>query len=97
MRGGGGWDARRSTLADPCSGYLWRMARVKIRTRKKLTAEGVATQKAASLATREARERAFGVRKTILAEKDGWLVLVRKDASVYRRVRRLEPLVLPAS
>lgn len=75
--------------------YLWCMARVKVKTRRRLTAEGEATQKAATAATREARSRAFRVRKTVLTELDGWLVLVRKDGSVYRRVKKLEPLVLP--
>lgn len=72
------------------------MPKVKVVKREKPTAEGTAIQRAATAATRSARAKAFTVRKTILAEKDGWLVLVRKDGTVFRRVKKLVPLVLPA-
>lgn len=72
------------------------MPTVKVTERGKPTAEGTATQTAAQAATRSARNKAFTVRKTILAEKDGWLVLIRKDGTIYRRVKKLTALVLPA-
>lgn len=48
-------------------------------------------------ATRKAMREAFKVRKTIMIEKDGWLVMVNKAGRVVRRVKKLPefPLAKP--
>lgn len=48
-------------------------------------------------ATKKAARQAFAVRKTIMIEKDGWLVMVNKEGQVVKRVKRLERLVVPAA
>lgn len=45
--------------------------------------------KAFKQATAKAREEAFKVRKTILTERDGWLVLIKKDGTIWRRVKQV--------
>lgn len=40
-------------------------------------------------ATDAARKAAFKNRKTVLTERDGWLVRIKKDGSVWRRVKRV--------
>ena len=74
--------------------YIWTMT-VEFLFTHELSEEGKAMNKAFKTATRRAAERAFAKRKTILVEKDGWLVRVRKDGSVWRRVKRLQRLRLP--
>ena len=64
----------------------------KIATRSKPTREGEAMNAAFKKATARARLGAFEVRKTIMIEKDGWLVMVNKAGRVVRRVKRIEPL-----
>ncbi|MBK9416337.1 MAG: hypothetical protein IPN62_03375 [Flavobacteriales bacterium] len=44
---------------------------------------------------KKAERLAFTVRKTIMVEKDGWLVMVNKEGKVKKKVKKLEPLVLP--
>ncbi len=46
-------------------------------------------------AAKRAVKAAFDVRKTIMVERDGWLVMVNKAGKVVRKVKRLEPLDLP--
>ena len=46
-------------------------------------------------ATKKAARQAFAVRKTIMIEKNGWLVMVNKAGKVVKRVKELERLVLP--
>ncbi len=48
-------------------------------------------------ATKRAMEEAFKVRKTIMIEKDGWLVMVNKAGKVVKRVKKLPKHVLPAA
>ena len=48
-------------------------------------------------ATKRAAKAAFTVRKTILIEKDGWLMMINKEGKVVRKVERLEPIKLPAA
>jgi len=69
--------------------------RSKVTIRKKPSAEGEAMNKAFKKATKRAAEEAFTVRKTIMVEKDGWLVMVDKNGTVKRRVKRLERISLP--
>ncbi|MBK7384342.1 MAG: hypothetical protein IPI81_13600 [Flavobacteriales bacterium] len=64
--------------------------REKVTIRKKPSAEGEAMNAAFKKATKRAAEEAFKVRKTIMVEKDGWLVMVDKNGIVKRRVKRLE-------
>jgi peroxiredoxin len=67
----------------------------RIITRKKPSAEGEAMAKAFKTAMKKAERLAFTVRKTIMVEKDGWLVMVNKEGKVMKKVKKLEPLVLP--
>jgi len=67
------------------------------RIRKKPSAEGEAMNKAFKKATKRAMEEAFKVRKTIMIEKDGWLVMVNKTGKVVKRVKQLPKRVLPAA
>jgi hypothetical protein len=46
-------------------------------------------------AAKQAKAMAFTVRKTIMVERDGWLVMVNKAGKVTKRVQRLEPVKLP--
>lgn len=48
-------------------------------------------------ATKRARVEAFKVRKTIMIEKDGWLVMVDKTGKVVKRVKELPKRILPAA
>lgn len=57
-----------------------------------LSAEGVLLNEVFRSATAKAAAAAFKVRKTILVERDGWLVRVYKDGRIWRRVKRLEPV-----
>lgn len=76
--------------------YFWDMPiRKAIITRKKPSAEGEAMAKAFKTAMKKAERLAFTVRKTIMVEKDGWLVMVNKEGKVKKKVKKLEPLVLP--
>ncbi|MFN6178276.1 MAG: hypothetical protein ACK46G_12150 [Flavobacteriales bacterium] len=68
---------------------------VKITFSEELSAEGKAMNRAFKTATKRASKQAFAKRKTILVEKDGWLVRVRKDGRVWRRVKQLVPVTLP--
>jgi len=63
-------------------------------TRKKPSAEGEAMAKAFKTAMKRAEREAFTVRKTIMVERNGWLVMVNKEGKVVRKVKKLEPLVL---
>lgn len=45
-------------------------------------------------AVKKAKHKAFSVRKTIMVEKNGWLVMVNKDGKVVRKVKNLESLQL---
>lgn len=45
--------------------------------------------RAFKLATKKALKEAFKVRRTIMIERDGWLVMVNKAGKVVRRVKRL--------
>jgi hypothetical protein len=68
----------------------------KITLKKRMpSAEAKAMDKAFKLAAKRASKSAFAVRKTIMVEKDGWLVMVNKDGRVTRRVKKLEPVQLP--
>ncbi len=71
--------------------YLWNMASKKTAVRKgaKPSAEGKAMDRAFKLATKKALKEAFKVRRTIMIERDGWLVMVNKAGKVVRRVKRL--------
>lgn len=73
------------------TGYLWNMTTKapRISKRKGPTKEGAAMDKAFKQATAKAREEAFKVRKTILTERDGWLVLIKKDGTIWRRVKQV--------
>ncbi|HPF91821.1 MAG TPA: hypothetical protein PLL57_14265 [Flavobacteriales bacterium] len=51
--------------------------------------------KAFKTAMKRAERLAFSVRKTIMVEKDGWLVMVNKEGKVIERVKKLESLILP--
>jgi hypothetical protein len=66
-------------------------------TRKKHSAEGEAMAKAFKTAMKRAERLAFTVRETIMVEKDGWLVMVNKEGKVVKKVKKLEPLVLPSN
>lgn len=66
-------------------------------TRKKPSAEGEAMDKAFKTAMRRAERQAFTVRKTIMVERDGWLVMVNKEGKVVKKVKKLEPLILPVA
>ena len=66
------------------------MARKKTTTvTEKPSTEGDAMDKAFKLATARARREAFEVRKTIMVERDGWLVMINKSGKVVKRVKRL--------
>jgi len=64
-------------------------------THRKPSAEGEAMAKAFKTAMKRAERLAFSVRKTIMVEKDGWLVMVNKEGKVIERVKKLESLILP--
>lgn len=66
-----------------------------LRTRRKPTAEGQAMDAAFKKAAKQAKAKAFTVRKTIMVERDGWLVMVNKAGRVIKRIQRLEPVKLP--
>ncbi|MBX2978665.1 MAG: hypothetical protein KF905_05160 [Flavobacteriales bacterium] len=66
-------------------------------TRKKPSAEGEAMAKAFKTAMKRAERQAFSVRKTIMVERDGWLVMVNKDGKVMKKVKKLDELILPAN
>lgn len=59
--------------------------------------EGKAMDAAFKKATRRALAEAFKVRKTVMVERDGWLVMVDKEGKVRRRVKQLPKLVIPAA
>lgn len=48
-------------------------------------------------ATKRARTEAFKVRKTIMIQKDGWLVMVNKAGRVVKRVKKLPEPELPSA
>jgi len=56
---------------------------------EKASAEGDAMAKAFKLATARAKREAFQVRKTIMVERDGWLVMINKAGKIVKRVKRL--------
>jgi hypothetical protein len=66
-----------------------------LKTLRKPTAEGRAMDAAFKKAAKQAKAMAFTVRKTIMVERDGWLVMVNKAGKVTKRVQRLEPVKLP--
>lgn len=68
----------------------------KIITRNKLSAEGEAMNVVFKKATRKAAKNAFSKRKSIMIEKDGWLVMVNKDGKVVKKVKKLEKLTIPS-
>lgn len=43
-------------------------------------------------ATRKATKEAFSLRKTLLVEKDGWLVYVNAKGQIRKRLRKVEPV-----
>ncbi len=47
-------------------------------------------------AAKKARAKAFTKQGTLLVEKDGWLVRMAKSGKVTKRVKKLEPILLPA-
>lgn len=61
-----------------------------------LSAEGKAMDAAFKEATARALEKAFKVRKTVMVERDGWLVMVDKEGRIRRRVKQLPKLTVPA-
>ena len=65
--------------------------------KKKPSSEGAQMARAFGIAVRNARNGAFRLRKTLLVERDGWLVRVNKAGKVVRRVKRLEQIKLPAA
>ncbi|MBL0127523.1 MAG: hypothetical protein IPP83_08685 [Flavobacteriales bacterium] len=69
----------------------------KIIIREKLSVEGEAMDTTFKKATAKAARRAFAVRKTIMIEKDGWLVMVNKAGKVIKRVKRLDAVKVPAA
>ncbi len=48
-------------------------------------------------ATKRAMVEAFKVRKTIMIQKEGWLVMVNKAGKVVKRVKKLPELQLPST
>jgi hypothetical protein len=52
--------------------------------------------KAFKAAARTARKKAFTVRKSIMVQKNGWLVMVNAQGKVLKRVKQLEAVKLPA-
>lgn len=66
-----------------------------LKTLRKPTAEGRAMDAAFKKAAKQAKAKAFTVRKTIMVERDGWLVMVNKAGKVTKRVQRLEPVKVP--
>lgn len=64
--------------------------------KNRISAEGKAMDAAFRKATRRAQAKAFEVRKTILVERDGWLVMVDKGGKVHKRVKQLPKLEIPA-
>lgn len=62
---------------------------------RELSTEGKVMNKAFKTATARASKEAYLVRKTVLVERDGWLVRVRQDGTVWRKVKRIPPLRLP--
>ncbi|MBK9513415.1 MAG: hypothetical protein IPO05_07235 [Flavobacteriales bacterium] len=66
-------------------------------TRKKLSAEGEAMDKAFKTAMKRAERQAFTIRKTIMIERNGWLVMVNKEGKVVKKVKKLEPLIIPSA
>ena len=78
--------------------YFWDMAgRASTTSMKKTSAEGQAMNEAFKRATKRAMTEAFKVRKTIMIQKDGWLVMVNKAGKVVKRVKKLPALELPAA
>jgi hypothetical protein len=67
----------------------------KITFSTELSAEGKAMNEAFKTATKRASKQAFARHKTILVEQDGWLVRMRKDGRIWRRVKPLQPVLLP--
>lgn len=61
-----------------------------------LSAEGKAMDAAFKKATARALKKAFKVRKTVMVERDGWLVMVDKEGRIRRRVKQLPKLTVPA-
>lgn len=59
--------------------------------------EGKAMDAAFKKATRRALAEAFKVRKAVMLERDGWLVMVDKEGRVRRRVKQLPKLTIPAA
>lgn len=60
-----------------------------ISKRKRPTKEAAAMDKAFKQATKRAVEEAFKVSKTIMVERDGWLVMINKAGRVVRRVKEV--------
>ncbi len=71
--------------------YLWNMTTKapKISRSKLPSKEAQAMSRNFKEATDAARKAAFKNRKTVLTERDGWLVRIKKDGSVWRRVKRV--------
>ena len=62
-----------------------------VRKKSEPSAEGKAMDRAFKRATKKAVGEAFKVRKTIMVQRDGWLVMVNKAGKVVRRVKQLQP------
>lgn len=71
--------------------------KVKVVRKREFSEEAKLMDRLFRQATKKAAEEAFKVRKTIMVEKDGWLVMVNKDGKVTKRVKRIPKLVVPAA
>lgn len=63
---------------------------------KEFSPEGKVMNAAFKRAARKAVREAFALRKTILVEKDGWLVMINKEGKVVKKIRQLEAVCMPA-
>ena len=71
-------------------------AKAQITQRKRPTTEGVAMAKAFKSAAKAAKRKAFTVRKSIMVQRDGWLVMVNAQGKVVKRVKQLNAVTLPS-
>jgi len=66
-------------------------------SRSQPSEEGKVMNSTFKKAAKKARAKAFTKLGTLLVEKDGWLVRVAKSGKVTKRVKKLEPILLPAA
>jgi len=68
----------------------------RVKVVKEFSAEGKVMNAAFQRAAKAAVREAFSLRKAILVEKDGWLVMINKDGKIVKKVSRLDPVHVPA-